>query len=1055
VKSFYILLKRELSAYLRTPIAYVFIIAFNLVAMIDVFFISSFLRTNQADLNLFFSHLPWLLLALVPGIGMRLWSEERSKGTIELLLTQPIKIWHAVTAKFLAGSLVIALALASTLPLVATLYYLGSPDKGPLITGYLGGFLMAASFLAICSYCSAVTKSQTSSFVLSIIFLLCLILVGWGFFGDILASFLPLSLVEGIANLGALSYFERLAKGVISTRDIAYFMAVICFTLGLTGYQITRHISSKPLLHLNIRHQATQLFALYFSIACLLSIVSIYDFRYDATEQKLYTVSEKSIDIASRLKKPLEIKLYFSRSLPNMPAFIKQYASRVGSILKQFQAKSNGLISLQIIDPKPDTKMEDDAITEGIKGIGVKDGSMYFGISFTSGNAIKALAYVDPAEESEIEYEITQKIVSFSNPEKPRLGILSSLDLQKEILQTDLSGKIEKKTKRWQVLEELSERYKVTLLERDILRVDPSFDVLLVIHPKNLSSPTENAIEKFVSQGGRVIFLLDPFSRTELRQKHGVSMLSAGGGFESFSSNFAPLKRWGIGFNSSKVVGDDELATYITTGSSRIHYPAFIKTTEQNITPANINNGISDLLFAEPGYVELLENTDTTMTALVSTSQNAGIISHFSLAYQDANTVSTRFRQETMSDKKILAALFKGVFKSQTQANSFTFKQQTNLETKLIVIADVDFIADANAITRGQGSGRFKNHNINFLINSIDYLSNKKDSQLSQIKASGILARPFTTMRSFHDEAKKTWNEQEARLQKKLNINNEILSGYYTYQKQNNIFNLSAKQLLEVKALREYKDTAETRLRRMKAQFTGLVERIHKIIITLNLLAAPLFVGIFGFIYFIRRFQKTEHILLRPQLILFAGSALTATLIIAISIVSYNSKDKLAHQSADLKAKSLLRPLFAIEKLASLEKVVLTNEGQVLNFIKTSNGGWVLLEKDKSPQPINADRLAVFLYSLAEAKIVRTIEAKGNEDLKSLGLYETSKYPENGSSIRLISSKGRPILELYVGNRREGSGAFVRLGENQNIVLIDQIPSVKTTKLFWLYAGQG
>jgi len=225
------ILKRELLAYFRSPVAYVFIIIFLIANAGCTFLLGNFYDSQQANLELFFLFHPWLYLFLIPAVGMRLWSEECRSGTVELLLTLPVRLTTAVLAKFLAAWAFIALALALTFPMILTVHYLGQPDNGPIIAGYLGSLLMAGAYLAVASCTSALTKNQVISFILSVIVCLVLVLLGWGVMSEVLNTILPVWLTDLIAQFSFTTHFEALRRGVIDLRDLVYFLSVIGFML--------------------------------------------------------------------------------------------------------------------------------------------------------------------------------------------------------------------------------------------------------------------------------------------------------------------------------------------------------------------------------------------------------------------------------------------------------------------------------------------------------------------------------------------------------------------------------------------------------------------------------------------------------------------------------------------------------------------------------------------------------------------------------------------------------------------------------------------------------
>ena len=217
-------MRRELRSYFATPVAYVFLVIFLVLAGILTFYAGDFYDRGQADLQPFFVMHPWLYLILVPAITMRMWAEEAKGGTLELLLTLPLTLWQAMLGKFLAAWLFIGLALVLTFPIWITVNYLGSPDNGVILAGYLGSWLMAGTFIAIGACLSALTNSQVVAFVLTALVCLLLILVGQPQVLDFLQGGLPRRLINGVAHLSMLQHFEAIARGVLDVRDLLYFL---------------------------------------------------------------------------------------------------------------------------------------------------------------------------------------------------------------------------------------------------------------------------------------------------------------------------------------------------------------------------------------------------------------------------------------------------------------------------------------------------------------------------------------------------------------------------------------------------------------------------------------------------------------------------------------------------------------------------------------------------------------------------------------------------------------------------------------------------------------
>jgi len=223
--------KREFAAYFATPVAYVFIVIFLFLMGVFTFYIGAFYERNQADLEPFFRFHPWLYLFLIPAIAMRLWSEERKTGTIELLMTLPIPTYQAVVAKFLAAWCFTAVALVLTFPMWITVNYLGAPDNTVILASYIGSLLMAGGFLAIGSCISGITKNQVIAFVVSVVICFLFLLSGFPLVLDFFRGWAPQAVVNAIASFSFLTHFESIKKGVIDIRDLIYFLALISFWL--------------------------------------------------------------------------------------------------------------------------------------------------------------------------------------------------------------------------------------------------------------------------------------------------------------------------------------------------------------------------------------------------------------------------------------------------------------------------------------------------------------------------------------------------------------------------------------------------------------------------------------------------------------------------------------------------------------------------------------------------------------------------------------------------------------------------------------------------------
>ncbi len=233
-----IIFRREFASFFATPLAYVFLLIFLVLTSAFTFYLGGFYESGQANLNPFFNFHPWLYLFLVPALAMRMWAEERQTGTIELLMTLPITRFESVLGKFLAAWVFAGIALLLTFPMVLTVNYLGDPDNGAILTGYIGSWLLAGAYLAVGSCMSAWAKSQVIAFILTVSLCFVFVLSGFPLVLDVFNAWAPQWLLDTVASFSFLTRFQAISKGVIDVRDLLYFVSFIAAWLMATAVVI-------------------------------------------------------------------------------------------------------------------------------------------------------------------------------------------------------------------------------------------------------------------------------------------------------------------------------------------------------------------------------------------------------------------------------------------------------------------------------------------------------------------------------------------------------------------------------------------------------------------------------------------------------------------------------------------------------------------------------------------------------------------------------------------------------------------------------------------------
>ena len=231
--SIIIIFKKEILSYFSTPVAYVFITIYLVLSGLFTFYLGNFFSVGQANLNSFFEWHPWLYLLLIPSVSMRLWSEEKRNGTIELLTTLPIKTISLVIGKFFAAWFFIFVALSLTTPMWLTVNYLGNPDNGIIVAGYLGSLLMAGGYLSIGSCVSALTKNQVIAFIISVTICFLFTLSGLPIVLDFFNGWAGQNIIDIISSFSFLSNFYNITRGIVQINSILYFISLITFFLTL------------------------------------------------------------------------------------------------------------------------------------------------------------------------------------------------------------------------------------------------------------------------------------------------------------------------------------------------------------------------------------------------------------------------------------------------------------------------------------------------------------------------------------------------------------------------------------------------------------------------------------------------------------------------------------------------------------------------------------------------------------------------------------------------------------------------------------------------------
>ncbi len=792
--------KREFSAYFTSPVAYVFLVIFLLLSGFFTFMVGQdFFARNEASLGSFFLWHPWLYLFLVPAIAMRLWSEEKRTGTLELLLTLPITTNQAVIGKFLASWAFLVVGLILTFPIWLTPNFLGSPDNGAILCAYIGSALMAGAYLGIGCMTSALTRNQVISFVISVILCLFTILAGFPPVTDFMQGLFPGNefIVDLVSSFSVMTHFEAIQRGVVHLRDFLFFVSVIVFTLAATTVIIRGGQENKPAQAFGFAGAQIAILALILVTVNLLA--GSISGKWDLTENKIHTLSQGSKNILSRVAEgrgndkdafKIDARLYFTKGDERISPFVRQYAARVKELLNEYEAASKGSIVFNEINPQPDTDEEDLARQDNITRmqIGLEEFA-YIGLTLSYADKSEMISLLEQGPggrpgglrpEAMLEYDISSAITRLLKDESkaPTIGIMSPLQINggfpPNLPPQMMRG--QRPAPPWLLMRQLQASYgrdNIQTIDMNVPAIADDIDLLIVIHPKSISEKAQFALDQYVLGGGKVAAFLDPNHALDQGPMGGFSPPTGS------SSNLDKLlPSWGINFTDNKVVADTAFALRPPQSGGSWLTALDIQTEGQNQNDPILQQlgplvGIHFGAFrietaqdggARPEVTTLLHST--TNSALIDVSSTKGLLPLPS--FQQSQAAITKTFSAT-SGTNILALKLTGGFKTafpkgdperpapSEDANSTQPEIPDNslktvkkdVSPVVVLVGDVDFLHDTNQqLDQFRG---FRNSNMNFVLNLVDYLTGDED--LIRIRSLTNRSRPLKKLNEMKEAA--------------------------------------------------------------------------------------------------------------------------------------------------------------------------------------------------------------------------------------------------------------------------------------------------------------
>jgi ABC-type uncharacterized transport system involved in gliding motility auxiliary subunit len=593
--------------------------------------------------------------------------------------------------------------------------------------------------------------------------------------------------------------------------------------------------------------------------------------RYDATAERIYTLSPGTKALLAKITEPTTLDLYFSRNASGQFVEYKNYADRVREMLRQYARASRGKIRLNVIDPEPDTPEEEKATAAGIEPQTIPGGSQfYFGLVATQADQQKLIAALNPQREQFLEYDVSELLYGVGQTDKKKLGLVTSLPLQGS---PGMPMMGQQGTEGQYVTSEWEATYQIVPVEATATALPADLDVLAIVHPENLTPKLQFAIDQFLLSGKPVFLAVDPSSAYFKRQGGQAAMF--GGPQPNVSSDLPVLLGgWGVAYDPQKVVGDLDNAEEVELrDQSHVRYPVWVSLTQDNFNAKALPTAqLGTALFIEAGSVSLRPGTDLTFVPLIETSAKSGDLATQALQFAQPDDVA---KQIVPSGKRTIAALVTGKFKSAfpegppreaAEADKKddksalpppapTFLKESKTSSLLIIVADTDWLFDDYSVRKfnfmGQAAAEPINDNLAFAANSLDFLAGSRD--LISIRGKGNSVRPFTVVNKMEADAEEKYKEKLTGLEARIN---EVQGKLAELQGQKGD---GAKLLASPEATRAI-DDFQKQAAAMRAERRGIrlslrqgIDALENKLLVINLLATPLLVCAFGFGYSRRR----------------------------------------------------------------------------------------------------------------------------------------------------------------------------------------------------------
>lgn len=991
MKNLWIVTKNELFRYFISPLAYIYLMSFLILNAAMAFYFGNFFERGQASLQVMFAFQPWLYLLFIPGISMRLWAEEFRTKTIVQIMTMPVSTETLVWGKFLASWLFCALALVLTFPFWITVNILGTPDNAVIVLSYIGSFILAGCMLAISQTMSALTKNQVIALVLAVAANLMFFWSGVEFILSFFRLFLPDYMIDTIASFSFLTHFANITGGLIELRDVLFFASIIILfnftTILIVGFRTAGTSSWLKSTNRTYYIWAWLMLVLGFMGFNLLANNLTRGTQIDFSEDNLYTLNKNTVSVLQNLTEPVTAKLYYSTILEQRNPTMRQMFDKIRQLLAQYKNRSNGKFDYRIYHPQSLDNIEDRAIADGIQPIPLIDinQNALFGLTVTDTLQNKlAIPYFTPAQMPFLEQNLTSLIYQLGRKKKTA-AVLSTLPING-------GGSDNMILQPWEITRKISEFYNIRYITKPE-DLDERPDVLIMIHPQNISAEMTDAVKKYSQNYGNILLLLD--GAAEARRI-----------YSSVNHPFTPSNLngldefWGIKFYNEYVVADLDNSITVDATSNYKNNPAFtqdiiqFKLKKENFNPSHpVTKGLNSILMSSVSVI-LPASNNIDFVPLLQASQNSSLMP-IKVVYDGLNPrqVLTYFKAD--DNPKILAAAVHG----KNPDNQFN----------MIVVGDTDFIYDnfwttsQTILERNFFIPLF--NNADFILNSLDYLTN--NSNLLDLRGKSARNREFTDIEKRRKQNVFQYKIKEEEIFDRINqVKNQLQEIWNKRDfEEREIF--TADELALISGIRKQLDELRQELSAVRVQANRDIANIAMTVKFINIFMLPLILS-FALLVFLwlKKGRQNYRVPFKFNRALLKISLTAAVILLAgiISVYYANRSDIQKYED---------KPLFPElpKQINQVQSIVIKTHDNILHFVN-KDGIWKLSEQPDFP--VFQERIRSFLSALMEARFYEKKSDKA-ENLALFGLQPIESENSPNTRIELLDADNKPILNFEVG----------------------------------------